>query len=80
MNSDKPKSTDEDKSFDAVLGELQHTVEELECSDLPLERSLAAFERGVELSRYAQNILDRAERKVEILLRDGSKEPFTGEE
>jgi exodeoxyribonuclease VII small subunit len=62
--------------FDEILEELQRIVARLENEDLPLEQALAAFERGVTLSRSGQGILDAAERRVEVLLRDGSTEPL----
>ncbi len=65
-----------EQSFDETLRQLQGIVERLERGELPLEESLRAFERGVELSRQGQAILDAAERKVEILLRDGRTEPL----
>jgi len=70
MEQKQPKS----ESFDETLSELQAIVERLEGANLPLEESLQAFERGVELSRRGQAILDGAERRVEQLLRDGRLE------
>jgi exodeoxyribonuclease VII small subunit len=68
------------KRFDELLEELETIVEQLDNSDLPLEESLRAFEQGVALSRRGQQILDDAERKVEVLLRDGSTEALEGVE
>ena len=75
-NGDRADSPEGDgnRGFDAILGELQQIVDQLERADLPLEQSLAAFERGVGLSRQGQKILDAAEQRVEVLLRDGSTE------
>ena len=39
------------KDFESAIGELEKIVKQLEEGDLPLDRSLALFERGVELSR-----------------------------
>jgi exodeoxyribonuclease VII small subunit len=64
------------ESFDAILRELNVIVERLEGEDLALEDSLQAFERGVDLSRRGQAILDAAERRVETLLRDGRTAPL----
>jgi exodeoxyribonuclease VII small subunit len=64
------------ESFDVILRQLQGIVERLEGEDLALEESLQAFERGIELSRRGQAILDGAERRVEMLLRDGRTEPL----
>ena len=59
-------------SFDEVLAQLRGIVERLEGGHLTLEQSLAAFEEGVRLSRAGARILDAAEQRVEILLRDES--------
>jgi exodeoxyribonuclease VII small subunit len=59
-----------DESFDQVLVELRAVVERLEGGSLTLEQSLAAFEEGVRLSRKGAQMLDAAEHRVEVLLRD----------
>ena len=51
------------------MRDLEELVERLEHGDLPLEESLAAFERGVMLTRSCQTALKEAEQKVEILLK-----------
>jgi exodeoxyribonuclease VII small subunit len=56
--------------FDQVLTQLRTIVERLEGGNLSLEQSLAAFEEGVRLSRQGAQILDAAEQRVEILLKD----------
>lgn len=71
---------DAEESFEAIVRRLQQIVEKLEAGELPLEASLKAFEQGVELSRKGQAILDVAERRVEVLLENGSTEPLAGEE
>jgi exodeoxyribonuclease VII small subunit len=55
--------------FESAMRDLEELVERLEQGDLPLEESLAAFERGVMLTRSCQGALKEAEQKVEILLR-----------
>ncbi len=55
--------------FEAALRDLESIVARLEQGDLPLEESLAAFERGVILTRTCQTALKEAEQKVEILLK-----------
>lgn len=65
--------------FEKALADLESIVEKLEQGDLPLDESLKAFERGVELTRHCQVALKQAEQKVEILLRkSGQPEPFAG--
>lgn len=58
--------------FEAALAALEQLVGELEAGDQPLEQALAAFERGVALTRRCQAALRAAEQKVEILTRDSA--------
>jgi exodeoxyribonuclease VII small subunit len=55
------------KDFEAAIAELESVVRKLEEGDLPLEQSLALYERGVQLSRYCHARLEEAERRIEIL-------------
>jgi exodeoxyribonuclease VII small subunit len=55
--------------FETAMRDLEDLVARLEQGDLPLEESLAAFERGVMLTRTCQTALKEAEQKVEILLK-----------
>ena len=70
----------EPESFDQLLTALRQVVERLEGGSLSLEQSLAAFEDGVRLSRRGAQMLDAAEHRVEVLLRDDAGEravPFS---
>ena len=60
--------------FEEALGELEGVVRRLEQGELPLEESLAAFERGMALVKQLSRRLEDIERRVEVLLRqdDGS--------
>lgn len=57
------------QSFEGSLKELEKIVAEMETGDLPLQHALELFERGVQLSRYCQQQLSDAERKVELLVK-----------
>lgn len=66
-------------SFETCLDELEQVVKQLEAGDLPLEKSLELFERGVSLSDACRKQLEEAETRVEILIRKEGKtqpEPF----
>ncbi len=72
------------KDFESAIAELESIVKTLEDGDLPLEKSLELFERGVRLSRFCHAQLEEAERRIEILsergeLRDGSTALGSGE-
>ena len=68
--SDKNNS----KDFESSLEKLEEIVAELESGDLPLEKSIKAFEEGIKLTRHCQNLLSKAELKIQKLLEtnDGS--------
>ena len=59
------------KDFESAIAELETIVKTLEDGDLALEKSLALFERGVQLSRFCHAKLEEAERRVEILTERG---------
>ena len=69
-------------SFETCLDELEKVVKELEAGDLPLERSIELFERGMGLSDACRKQLEEAETRVEMLIRREGKmaaEPFRPE-
>jgi exodeoxyribonuclease VII small subunit len=57
-------------TFEKALAELDQIVAKLEKGGISLNESLALFEKGVKMSRFLRGELDKAERKVEILLKD----------
>ncbi len=57
--------------FEAALEELEALVEQMESGDLSLDESLKAFERGVQLTRQCQGVLQAAELKVQALTESG---------
>lgn len=58
------------KNFEVALEELEKIVERLECGDLSLEDSLAAFEEGVRLVGICNQKLNEVEKKIELLVKD----------
>ena len=69
MNPIMPKKTKpqliEDLTFEQAFAELEDSVRKLEGGDLPLEDSLALFERGQQLAAFCGKLLDEAELKIE---------------
>ncbi len=63
-----------EKSFETSLAELEQIVTKLEDGDLPLEESLDLFEKGIKLSRECRERLTKAERRIEILMKDDDGE------
>ena len=54
--------------FEAALSELEKLVEKMESGEQSLEEALAAFQRGIALTRACQQGLKEAEQRVEKLL------------
>jgi exodeoxyribonuclease VII small subunit len=63
------------KDIESAIAELETIVKRLEDGDLPLEKSLELFERGVQLSRFCHTKLEEAERRVELLTERGEVTP-----
>jgi exodeoxyribonuclease VII small subunit len=63
------------KDFEAAVAELEGIVKRLEEGDLPLEKSLELYERGVQLSRFCHARLEEAERRIEVLDERGELKP-----
>jgi len=57
--------------FEGALGRLEEIVRRMETGDMGLEESLKAFEEGIKLARVCSRKLDEAERRVDILLKQG---------
>jgi exodeoxyribonuclease VII small subunit len=67
--------TDSIKDFESAIAELESVVKSLEEGDLPLEKSLQLFERGVQLSRFCHAQLEEAEKRIELLNERGELRP-----
>lgn len=55
------------QDFESALSELETLVAAMEDGALPLEAALAAYKRGVALSRVCQDRLAQAEHQVRVL-------------
>ncbi len=60
--------TEKTKDFESSLKKLEKIVSELEEGDLPLEKSIKAFEEGIKLTRNCQKMLSEAELKIKKLV------------
>ena len=55
------------ESFESAMEQLETLVSRMESGELSLEESLKAFEKGVQLTRFCQDQLQKAELKVQEL-------------
>lgn len=71
-----------EEKFEKALAKLEDIVRRMEQGEMTLEESLKAFEEGIRLSRLCAKRLDEAERRIQILLKNGeglSVKPYSGE-
>ena len=66
-NSDSPKAPPEGLSFEKALEELESLVARMEDGKLPLEESLAAYQRGAELIKFCESKLTDAQARIAVL-------------
>ena len=67
-------------SFETGLQQLEGIVKEMDSGDLPLDRALELFEKGMKLSEACRKQLEEAETRVETLIKragDVTPEPFS---
>ncbi len=68
-NKDNP-GKEEDLNFEDAVNKLEKIVEDLESGGLNLEKSLEKFVKGVELVKFCNQELNRAEEKIEKVLKE----------
>lgn len=64
----RAEQEEETVSLETGLQHLEKIVKTLEQKDLPLEKALSLFKEGVGLVQYCSNVLNQAEKQMEILL------------
>ena len=56
-------------SFEEAMKKLQDVVQELEKGTLNLDGSVKKFEEGVKLSKQCNDMLENAEKKINLLIK-----------
>ncbi|MBM2811838.1 MAG: xseB [Chloroflexi bacterium] len=65
----------EPKTFEEAYERLRRSVEELEGGPLPLEAAIARYEEGMRLAQLCNDMLDKAELRIQTVLREADREP-----
>lgn len=60
-------------TYEEAIKELEKILDLLENNDCSLEESIDYFKRGIELHKYCNNILNKTEENIKILLVDDEK-------
>ena len=80
QHNNNPSDTDVGQlSFERAIEELESIVRRLEDGKVPLEESVAIYERGEALKRRCEDLLRQAEARVQKITLDASGNP-TGTE
>jgi exodeoxyribonuclease VII small subunit len=64
------------QTFEEALTELEDVVARMEEGELPLDKCLEQYEKGITLANFCGRELDAAEKRIE-LLRKTAEESFT---
>jgi len=56
--------------FEEAFSRLEKVIEELEAGELTLDETLKKYEEGMAMLRICREILQKAEKKIEVLTRD----------
>jgi exodeoxyribonuclease VII small subunit len=70
------EKAEEEFSFEEALKELEAIVEQLETGDVPLEKAVALFQKGIKLSSMCHSKLKKVEQEVNILLEEEEQHVF----
>ena len=58
----------ENLSYEEAMERLEKIVDELENGKLSLDESVKQFEEGIQLSKYCNDIIEKAEQQISILI------------
>ena len=67
MAEKPPAAAAENLTFERALEELERLVARMEEGKLPLEESLAAYQRGAELVKFCESKLTDAQARIAVL-------------
>lgn len=70
MSNDETMPT----TFEEAYERLRKSIEELEAGPLPLETAMARYEEGMRLAQLCNEMLDKAELRIEHVLRESGGE------
>lgn len=73
----------QEMNFEDAMQELETITAKLEKGDLSLDESVSNFEEGMKLAKKCNDILEKAEKKIKVLVQKDGKleeEDFSTEE
>jgi len=64
----------EDTNFEENMKQLEQIANELEKGDIDLDTSVKKFEEGMRISKACSDMLEKAEKKITMLIQDANGE------
>lgn len=66
----------EELSFETAMEQLEEIVEKLEEGEVPLEKALVFYQKGMDLSKYCHDTLQKAENQLTKMMTDEGEKAF----
>ncbi|CAN7329778.1 exodeoxyribonuclease VII small subunit [Rossellomorea sp. LjRoot5] len=66
----------EELSFETAMDQLEEIVEKLEEGEVPLEKALEFYQKGMDLSKYCHDTLQKAENQLTKMMTDEGEKTF----
>lgn len=66
----------EEFSFETAMDQLEEIVEKLEEGEVPLEKALEFYQKGMDLSKYCHDTLQKAENQLTKMMTDEGEKSF----
>jgi exodeoxyribonuclease VII small subunit len=74
MAKDKNQDDISKLNFEQAIKELTSIVEKIEQGEIPLQDSLAQYEKGMALIKHCRTILQKAEQRIEKISKEEKSE------
>jgi exodeoxyribonuclease VII small subunit len=75
MTERKKKDEVSELTFEQAIGQLKGIVDRIEQGEIPLQDSLEQYEKGMALIKHCRDILQKAEKRIEKISKEGPPEP-----
>ena len=62
-----------EENFEELIVRLEDITNKLEKDNLNLKESIELFEEGMKISEKCNNVLENAEKKISVLIKDGDE-------
>lgn len=64
---------DTEISFEDAMKELEQIAKDLENNEIDLDTAVNKFEQGMKISKQCSDILENAEKRISVLIKDGKE-------